>query len=40
MVDNYLEQNAQELAPNGYEVIKGNRLKALKLASSKTRLPL
>jgi hypothetical protein len=31
-VDNYLEQNAQELARNGYEVIKGNRLKALKLA--------
>ena len=31
-VDNYLEQNAPELARNGYEVIKGNRLKALKLA--------
>lgn len=31
-VDNYLEQNARELAQNGYEVIKGNRLKALKLA--------
>jgi hypothetical protein len=30
-VENYLEQNAEELARNGYEVLKGNRLKALKL---------
>ncbi len=31
-VENYLEQNAEELARNGYEVLKGNRLIALKLA--------
>jgi hypothetical protein len=31
-VENYLEQNAEELARNGYEVVAGNRLKALKLA--------
>jgi hypothetical protein len=31
-VENYLEQNAEELARNGYEVVTGNRLKALKLA--------
>lgn len=31
-VENYLEKNAEELARNGYEVLKGNRLKALKLA--------
>lgn len=30
-VENYLEQNADELARNGYEVIKGNRLKSLQL---------
>ena len=30
-VENYLEQNAEELARNGYEVLKGNRLKSLKL---------
>jgi hypothetical protein len=29
-VENYLEQNAEELARNGYEVLKGNRLKSLK----------
>ncbi len=29
-VENYLEQNAEELAKNGYEVLKGNRLKTLK----------
>lgn len=29
-VENYLEQNAEELAKNGYEVLKGKRLKALK----------
>lgn len=29
-VENYLEQNADELAKNGYEVLKGNRLKTLK----------
>ena len=31
-VENYLEQNAEELSQNGYEVISGNRLKELKLA--------
>ncbi len=31
-VENYLEQNADELVRNGYEVLKGKRLKALKLA--------
>lgn len=29
-VENYLEHNADELARNGYEVLKGNRLKTLK----------
>ncbi len=32
-VENYLEQNAEELARNGYEVLTGNRLKILKLAT-------
>ena len=31
-VENYLEQNADELARNGYEVLKGKRLTTLKLA--------
>lgn len=31
-IENYLEQNAEELARNGYEVLKGNRLKILKEA--------
>ncbi|MCX6883713.1 MAG: DNA-binding protein [Verrucomicrobia bacterium] len=31
-VENYLEQNAEELARNGYEVITSNRLISLKLA--------
>jgi len=31
-VENYLEKNAAELARNGYEVLKGNRLKTMKLA--------
>lgn len=30
-VENYLEQNAEELARNGYEVLKGKRLQELKL---------
>lgn len=38
-VENYLEQNAEELARNGYEVIKGNRLKALKLAIQGLNVP-
>lgn len=29
-IENYLEQHADELAQNGYEVLKGNRLKSLK----------
>lgn len=29
-IENYLEQNAEELSKNGYEVLKGNRLKSLK----------
>ena len=31
-VENYLEQNAEELAQNGYEVLSGKRLQQLKLA--------
>lgn len=31
-IENYLEQNADELARNGYEVLKGKRLKTLKEA--------
>jgi hypothetical protein len=31
-VENYLEHNAEELARNGYEVLTGKRLKAMKLA--------
>lgn len=31
-IENYLEQNDEELARNGYEVLKGNRLKTLKKA--------
>ena len=30
-VENYLEQNAEELTQNGYEVVSGKRLKNLKL---------
>ena len=38
-VENYLEQNAEELARNGYEVITGNRLKILKLAIQTSNHP-
>ncbi|MDQ8186685.1 DNA-binding protein [Pelagicoccus sp. SDUM812002] len=31
-IDNYLEKNAEELQKNGYEVLRGNQLKILKLA--------
>ena len=31
-IENYLEQNSDELVRNGYEVISGNRLKDFKLA--------
>ncbi len=33
-VDNYIEKNGEELRKNGYEVIRGKRLKELKLAIS------
>lgn len=35
-IDNYIEKNGDELRQNGYEVVRGNRLKALKLAVSGT----
>lgn len=38
-VENYLEQNAEELSKNGYEVLKGNRLKSLKLAIQDLDVP-
>jgi hypothetical protein len=38
-VENYLQQNSDELSRNGYEVLKGNRLKALKLAIQKLDVP-
>lgn len=38
-IENYLEQNADELARNGYEVLKGNRLKTLKEAIQELDVP-
>jgi len=38
-VENYLEQNAEELARNGYEVLKGARLKSLKEAIQALDVP-
>jgi len=38
-IENYLEQYAEELARNGYEVLKGNRLKTLKEAISGLDVP-
>lgn len=38
-VENYLEHNAEELARNGYEVLKGNRLKTLKLVIQELDVP-
>jgi len=38
-VENYLKQNSDELSRNGYEVLKGNRLKDLKLAIQKQDVP-
>jgi hypothetical protein len=38
-IENYLEQNAEELARNGYEVLKGNRLKILKEAIQSMDVP-
>lgn len=38
-IENYLEQNGQELGRNGYEVLKGKRLKDIKLAIQETDVP-
>jgi hypothetical protein len=38
-IENYLEQNAEELVRNGYEVLKGNRLKKLKEAIQALDVP-
>ncbi|MEY4704017.1 MAG: hypothetical protein RL042_213 [Nitrospirota bacterium] len=38
-IENYLEQHAAELARNGYEVLKGNRLKTLKEAIQRLDVP-
>lgn len=38
-VENYLEQNAAELSHNGYEVLKGERLRALKGAIQQLDVP-
>lgn len=38
-IENYLGKHGEELAQNGYEVIKGNRLKNLKLSISQSDVP-
>jgi hypothetical protein len=38
-VENYLESHPEELGRNGYEVLKGKRLKALKLAIEQADVP-
>lgn len=38
-IENYLEQNGEELGRNGYEVLKGNRLKTIKLAIQEANVP-
>lgn len=38
-IENYLGKHSEELAQNGYEVLKGNRLKKLKLAISESDVP-
>lgn len=38
-IENYLEQYASELTKNGYEVLKGNRLKLLKQAIKEIDVP-
>jgi hypothetical protein len=38
-IENYLGQHGEELAQNGYEILKGNRLKQLKLAISESDVP-
>ena len=37
--ENYLGKYDQELAQNGYEILKGNRLKKFKLAISESDVP-
>jgi hypothetical protein len=38
-IENYLEHNSEELAKNGYEILKGNRLKELKKSISVMDVP-
>jgi len=38
-IENYLGQHGEELTKNGYEILKGNRLKKLKLAISELDVP-
>ncbi len=38
-IESYLEQHADELTRNGYEVLKGNRLKTLKEAIKALDVP-
>ena len=38
-IENYLGQHGEELAQNGYEILKGNRLKKLKLVISESDVP-
>ena len=38
-IENYLGKHGEELAQNGYEVLKGNRLKKLKLSISESDVP-
>jgi hypothetical protein len=38
-IENYLEHNSEELAKNGYEILKGNRLKDLKKSISVIDVP-
>ncbi|MBW1852421.1 MAG: DNA-binding protein [Deltaproteobacteria bacterium] len=38
-IENYLGQHDHELAQNGYEILKGNRLKQFKLAISESDVP-
>ena len=37
-IDNYFGQFGEELAQNGYEVLRGNRLKKLKVVMFKSRM--
>ena len=38
-IENYLEQNGEELGRNGYKVLKGKRLKNIKLAIQGADVP-